>query len=118
MKIDDGCSFGIKTFQVIDPAVSEYFPSQVVGKIHKIELRLPNGTNYLHAQDFVGDHPGLGDAGMMIHRMKEKGEINLEFWKEGDPVYGSERYMQREPEIVAYEIQRDEDEEEYSQGPR
>ena len=115
MKIDD-CTLGIKTFQIIDPSVSEDFPSQVVGKIHKIELRLPDGTNYLHAQEFGGAHPGLGDAGLLIHRMKEKGEINIAFWSEGAPVYGSERYLQRESEIVALEKQRDEEAESY--GPR
>ena len=114
MKID-GCALGIKSFQVIDPSVSEDFSSQVVSHLHKIELSLQNGTNYLHARDFDGDL-GLQEADQLIEQIKTKGEVNIAFWKEGDPVYGSERYLQREPDIVAHEKQMAQEDEWY--GPR
>ncbi len=114
MEIHD-CSLGIKSFQIIDPSLSEDFASQVVSELYKIELSLPNGTNYLHARDFVGG-PGLEGARQLIELIREKGEVNIDFWREGDPVYGSERYLQREPEIVALEKQTEREDECY--GPR
>ena len=114
MEIQD-CNLGIKTFQIIDPSLSEDLSSQVVSELYKIELSLPNGTNYIHARDFVGD-PGLEGARQLIELIREKGEVNMDFWREGDPVYGSERYLQREPEIVALEKKMEREEEWY--GPR
>ena len=114
MEIHDSV-LDIISLQVIDPSVSEDFSSQVVANIYKIQLSLSNGTNYLHARDFDGDL-GLIEAKKLIEQIKEKGEVNMVFWKEGDPVYGSERYLQREPEIVALEKQLDREEQFY--GPR
>lgn len=114
MKID-GCLLEIKTFQIIDPSLSENFSAQVVGEIHKIELSLPNGINYFYAREFNG-LPGCHDAGQLIEKIKEKGEINLAFWKDGGPVHDSDRNQLNEPEMMAFESQREEEAECY--GPR
>lgn len=108
-----GCTLGIKTDQKVVYSLDED-PATV--EVHRIELRMPNGANYLHAQEFGFGHLGLGDAGLLIHRIQEKGEVNMGFWREGDPVYGSERYLQREPEIVALEKQHAEDDERFGPG--
>lgn len=84
MKIN-GDDLDIKTFLKLDPAVGEDLSSQVVGKIYRIELRMPDGTNYLHLRQFADD-AGMLEAEQLLQKMKEKGELNMDFWKEGDPV--------------------------------
>ena len=88
MEVHD-CRVDIKTFQIIDPSLSDDFTSQVVSELYKIEICLPNGTNYIHARDFQGDS-GLDEARNLVEKIIEKGAVNMDFWREGDPVYGSE----------------------------